>query len=48
MTEGIAEAVSQLATKSDLAALEQRLTIKFGGMLVIAVGVLFAGLRFIH
>ena len=47
-TPWIAEAVSQLATKSDLAALEQRLTIKFGGMLVIAVGVLFAGLRFIH
>ena len=48
MTRGIAEAVSQLATKSDLAALEQRLMIKFCGMLVIAVGVLFFALRFIH
>lgn len=37
-------------TKTDMTIalrdLEQRLTIKFGGMLVIAVGVLLAGLRY--
>lgn len=33
-----------LATKTDLRDTEQRLTIRFGGMLVIAVGILLAGL----
>ncbi len=32
----------QVAPKNDLALLEQRLTIKVGGMLVIAVGILTA------
>ena len=34
-----------LATKSDLRALELRLTIKIGGMLVIAIGMLAAVLK---
>jgi hypothetical protein len=43
--EGVTDALSdafqdRIATKDDLAPLEQRLTIKIGGMLVIAVGVL--------
>ena len=39
--EALAEAVggAEIATKADLRDLEQRLTIKFGGMLVIAVGI---------
>lgn len=32
----------RVATKDDLALLERRLTIKIGGMLVVAVGVLTA------
>jgi hypothetical protein len=59
MAEAIAEAVSQLATKADLAALrtdiehrlrelEQRMTIKLGGMMVVAVGVILAGFKLIH
>lgn len=45
--EGVADALAEafqdnVATKDDLALLEQRLTIKIGGMLVIAVGVLAA------
>jgi hypothetical protein len=51
MSEAIAEAISALATKADLAAtkadlqsamrdLEHRMTIKFGGMLVVAVTLL--------
>ena len=59
MAEAIAEAVSQLATKADLAALktdlesrlvllEQRMTIKFGGMMVVAVGTILAGFKLIH
>ncbi|MFZ0494982.1 MAG: hypothetical protein WBD78_00460 [Methylocella sp.] len=35
----------QLATKSDLLLLEQRLTIKVGGMLVVAIGLLAAILK---
>ena len=40
--EALAEAVggAEIATKVDLRDLEQRLTIKFGGILVIAVGIL--------
>jgi hypothetical protein len=56
---GIAEAISQLVTKTDLAAtkadleatlglLEQRMTIKLGGMMIVAVGVILAGFKFIH
>ncbi|ADH89451.1 conserved hypothetical protein [Ancylobacter novellus DSM 506] len=37
----------RVATKDDLALLEQRLTIKIGGMLVVAVGVLTALLKLI-
>ena len=48
MAEAIAEAVSQLATKADLRDLEQRMTIKFGGMIVVAVGVILAGFKLIH
>lgn len=48
MAEAIAEAVSQLATKADLRDLEQRITIKLGGMIVVAVGVILAGIKLIH
>jgi hypothetical protein len=48
MAEAIAEAVSQLAIKADLHDLEQRMTIKFGGMIVVAVGVILAGFKLIH
>jgi hypothetical protein len=48
MAEAIAEAVSQLATKADLRDLDQRMTIKFGGMIVVAVGVILAGFQLIH
>ena len=48
MAEAIAEAVSQLATKADLRDLEQRMTIKFGGMIVVACGVILAGFKLIH
>jgi hypothetical protein len=48
MAEAIAEAVAQLATKADLRELEQRMTIKFGGMIVVAVGVILAGFKLIH
>ena len=48
--EGLADALSEafqneIATKTDLRELELRLTIKIGGMLVIAVGVLAAILK---
>jgi hypothetical protein len=48
MAEAITEAVSQLATKADLRDLEQRMTIKLGGMIVVAVGVILAGFKLIH
>ena len=59
MSEGIAEAVSQLATKVDIAALKldlellrRDLTIRLGSMMVVAVGVILAGvaalLRVLH
>jgi len=48
MAEAIAEAVSQLATKADLRDLERRITIKFGGMIVVAVGVILAGFKLIR
>jgi len=59
MAEAIAEAISTLATKADLAALEARIdakleilkrdmTIRLGSMMVIAVGVILAGFKLIH
>jgi hypothetical protein len=59
MAEAIAEAVSQLATKADLAALRAELradleilkrdmTLRLGSMMVVAVGVILAGFKLIH
>jgi hypothetical protein len=52
MAEAIAEAISELVTKTDLQNavrdLEQRLTIRLGGMMVVAVGIILAGFKFIH
>ena len=52
MAEAIAEAISQLVTKTNLQTaipdLEQRLTIRLGGMMVVAVGIIFAGFKFIR
>ena len=52
MAEAIAEAISELVTKADLQNamrdLEQRLTIRVGGMMVVAVGVILAGFKLIH
>jgi len=59
MAEAIAEAISTLATKADLAALEARIdakleilkrdmTIRLGSMMVVAVGVILAGFKLIH
>ncbi len=47
-SEALAEAIggAELATKADLRELEQRLTIKFGSMLIVAVGILLAAVRF--
>jgi hypothetical protein len=51
--EALAEAIggAELVTKSDLRIelhdLEQRLTIKFGSMLIVAVGIIIAALRFL-
>jgi hypothetical protein len=51
--EALAEAVggADLVTKADLAIalrdLEQRLTIRLGGMLIVAVGVILAALRYL-
>jgi hypothetical protein len=56
---GIAEAVAQLATKADLAALRAELksdieilkrdvTTRFGTMMVVAAGVILAGFKVIH
>jgi len=50
MSEGIAEAVSQLATKAasaalriDLELLRRDMTIRLGSTMVVAVGVILAG-----
>jgi hypothetical protein len=59
MAEAIAEAVSQLATKADLAALcaelradiqllKRDMTIRLGSIMIIAVGVILIGFKFIH
>jgi hypothetical protein len=37
-----------LATKSDLAQLEMKLTLRTGVMLSAAVGILIAAMKFIH
>ena len=42
-----AMAVAELATKAYLRDLEQRLTIRLGGMLVVAVGVILAAIRYL-
>jgi hypothetical protein len=45
----LAEAMAgaELATKNDIIQLEQRLTIRLGGMLVVAVGILLAAVRYL-
>ena len=52
MAEAIAEAISELVTKADLQTamrdLEQRLTIRLGGMMVVSVGIILAGFKLIH
>ena len=52
MAEAIAQAISELVTKADLQNairdLEQRLTIRVGGMMVVAVGMILAGFKFTH
>ncbi len=59
MAEAIAEALAQLATKADIAALRAELkadieilkrdmTIRLGSMMVVAVGVILAGFKLIH
>jgi DNA-binding transcriptional regulator YdaS (Cro superfamily) len=52
MAEAIAEAISGFVTKADLQTairgLEQRLTIRLGGMMVGAVGIILTGFKFIH
>ena len=51
IAEAIAEAISELVTKADLQNamrdLEQRLTIRLGGMMVVAVGIILAGFKLI-
>jgi hypothetical protein len=46
MAEAVAQATigADLATKADLRELEQRLTIRVGGMLIIAVVILLTGM----
>jgi hypothetical protein len=44
---GAAELVTKPHLEDRLVALEQRLTIRLGGMLVVAVGVLLAGIRYL-
>lgn len=43
--EALAEALSQLATKKDLLALEQRLIIKLGLMIAAAIAIIVSLLR---
>jgi hypothetical protein len=51
--EALVEAIggAEVVTKTDLQIalrdLEQRLIIKIGGLMIVAVGVIFAGLRFL-
>jgi len=54
--EAFADATSQeLATKADigrlekdLLLLEQRMTIKLGGLIVVATGIILAAIKFLH
>ena len=43
---------AELATKADirteLQLLEQRITIRLGGMIVVATGVILAAIKFVH
>ncbi len=39
IVRGLVEAQTELATKMDLVQLEQRLTIKLGSMMVVAIGI---------
>jgi hypothetical protein len=52
VAEALAEPIANLATKEDLKSalhdLEQKMTIRLGAMMVVAVGVILAGFRFIH
>ena len=55
MAETIAEAVSQLATKNDIALLradlellKRDMTLRLGSMMIVAVGIILAGFKFIH
>jgi hypothetical protein len=55
MAKAIAEAVSQRATKADIAEprrdmeiLKRDMTIRLGTMMVIAVGIILAGFKLIH
>jgi hypothetical protein len=45
MAESIAEAVGSLATKNDLELLKRDLTLRLGGMMVVAVGVILTASR---
>jgi hypothetical protein len=47
--EALAEAIggAEFATKADFRDLEQRLIIKIGGMMIVAVGSILAALRFL-
>jgi hypothetical protein len=38
---------AEMATKRDLVDLEQRLTIRLGGQIVVAVGVILAAIRYL-
>ncbi|MEI6270440.1 MAG: DUF1640 domain-containing protein [Methylococcaceae bacterium] len=42
IVRGLVEAQTELATKTDLVQLEQRLIIKIGGMMVVAIAVIAA------
>jgi hypothetical protein len=48
MAEGIVEAVGSLATKNDLELLKRYLTMRLGGMMVVAVGVILAAPKLFH
>ena len=42
-----AASVAELATKRDLIDLEQRLTIRLGGMLIVVVGIILTAIRYL-
>ena len=47
IVETARDAASQLATKDDLQMLEHRLTIRLGSIVVVAVGLVAAAVKFI-